>query len=156
MRKLCKMMESFDKSDEVFERLTHLFDFSIVEVIDTAFHLLNKFPNNPYLQAQCVCLIRHITFTYKKVPSSQGNKQKYIGTIVEAIRIVNTCITIDDAHISDTKEMLSGFTNNCIMILSILGAKDKKDGVDLTNLTKMYHKYVEFEEDLDKNYNELF
>lgn len=84
MRKLCKMIESFDKSDEVFERLTSLFDFSIVEVIDAAFHLLNKFPNNPYLQAQCVCLIRYMAYD-NEVPFPQGNKQKYIGTIVEAI-----------------------------------------------------------------------
>lgn len=87
---------------------------------------------------------------------SRKEINKNILALLLKLFIVNTCITIDDAHISDTKEMLSGFTNNCIMILSILGAKDKKDGVDLTNLTEMYRKYVEFEEDLDKNYNELF
>lgn len=153
MRKLCKLMERFDNSEHAFDRLGHLFEFSVVEVVDTAFHLLNKFQNNPYLQALCVSLIRYAVCD-NDVYVPENNIQKHITTIIEAIRIVKTCI--NDDFCENTEEMLSGFTENCITILFKLGAKDKKDGVSLDNLTKMYNDYVQFDIELDKIYKELF
>lgn len=156
MRELCSLMKRFESSNEAFDRLGHLFEFSVVEVVDTAFHLMKKFPNNPYLQAQCVCLFRYVLCD-NDVYVPEENIKTYIDTIVEAIRIVNTCLSLDDDVCQNTEEVLTGFTENCIALLFKFGAKDKKDGVELDNLTKMYNKYVvECDNELDKIYKELF
>lgn len=151
MRKLCSMMKRFNSSYEVFDRLGHLFEFSVVEVVDTTFHLMKKFPNNPYLQTRCVYVIRYVLCD-NDVYVAEEDVKSYIDIIVEAIRIVYKCIDEDDDVSENTK-----FTENCIAILFKLGAKDKKDGVELDNLTKMYDKYmVECDNELNKVYKELF
>lgn len=148
MRKLCEIMKNFEKSNDVYDRLGHLFEFSVVEVVDTAFHLLKKFPNNPYFQVRCVYLIRYVICD-NDVYVPHENIQNYINIVVEAIRIVNVSIT-------NTQEILSDFTEDCISILYKLGAKNKENGIVLDNLTKMYNNYVKFDSELDKIYKELF
>lgn len=155
MRKMCKMIENFDNSDEVFYRIGNLFKFDVIEVVNTSFNLLNKFPNNPYLQAQCTCLIRYkIGDDDDYIPDE--NSKRYIDTIVEAIRIVNTCIKLDDEKCENVEEVLVGFTDNCITLLYKLGAKDKKNGIDLTNLVDMYNMYIKNNNDLNEIYKKLF
>ena len=155
MKELCKMIIQFDNSNDVFDRMGHLFEFSVVEVVDTAFKLLDKFPNNPYLQAQCVCLIRHVVCD-NDVYIPDEHVKKHVNTIVEAIRIVNTCITLDDDFCENVQDVLNGFTDNSITILYKLGAKDKIDGVDLSNLTELYNKHVKDDKELNEIYKELF
>lgn len=155
MRELCKMMQKFDNSNEAFDRIGNLFEFTVVEVIDTAFHLLNRFPNNPYLQAQCICLLRYVLCD-NNVDISPDNLKENINTIVKAIHIVNSSITLDDEYCENVHEMLHGFTTNCIAILYNLGVKDKKNEVCLKNLTKMYNAYVKDDPDTEEYYKKCY
>ena len=157
MRELCKMIEQIDNSEEVFERLGNLFEFTVIEVIDTAFYLLNKFPNNPYLQAQTVCLIRYIMCdNYDNLEFSNENVQEKINGILKAIHIVNSSITLDDTYCENVHEMLNGFTTNCITILYTLGVKDKKNDVCLENLKKMYKEYLESDPAIEEYYKNCY
>lgn len=155
MRELCGMMKQFENSNDVFDRIGALFEFSVEEVVDTAFHILNKFPKDAYLQAQCVCLIRYVVCD-NDVYVSDELFDKYIDTIVQSTEIVNSSLSLDDKGCKNIEEVLSGFTENCITILYKLGGKDKQNGVNLNNLVDMYKKYGKFDTQLDEMYKELF
>jgi hypothetical protein len=152
MKKLCKMLQMFDNSDEVFDRIGYLFEFHVVDVVDTVFHLMHKFQNNPYLQCQCVSLIRYVVCD-EDVSVEEEFVDIFVDIIVKSIHIVKKCLVFDTCEGAD--EMLCGFTDNCIMILYKFDVKDKKNDICLNNLTEMVNKYITDDKIIDI-YRELF
>ena len=135
----------------------HIYTDRETSLFLNSFYLLNKFPNNPYLQAQTVCLIRYIMCdNYDNLEFSNENVQEKINGILKAIHIVNSSITLDDTYCENVHEMLNGFTTNCITILYTLGVKDKKNDVCLENLKKMYKEYLESDPTLEEYYKNCY
>lgn len=140
MIKLCKMLKMFDNSDEAFDRIGYLFEFHVVDVVDTAFHLMYRFENNPYLQCYCVSLIRYVVCD-EDVSVENEFVNMYVDIIVKSIHIIKMCF--DAADMCENKyEMLCGFTENCVMILYKFDVKNKKNDICLNNLTGMVRKYI--------------
>lgn len=80
MSKLCDMILKFEDENIVLEKIQDFVSISvpITKVIDTLFLLLQKYPTNEKIQAQCICCIADCNIyqnaTYEKTNYKEGVK----------------------------------------------------------------------------------
>lgn len=140
MKEMCELLKEFDVSTEVLDRIGHILEFPIPEVIDLSFYLLEKFQNNPYLQIQVVTMIRVIVCdTDQYVPPEKY--YQYNKTIIESLTIVEACIVPDDEN---EQVMLSRYVEDCIVILYKFQLNHELyDKQDFDIIKNMYTRYNE-------------
>lgn len=137
MKELCELAKQFESSTHVLDRIGHLFEFPIPEIIDLSFYMLNKFTNNPFLQIQFVIMIRTILCD-NDICIPKVYYDKFNQTIMSSLKIVHTSFDLDDTD-DNENEMISRYVEDAIVILTLFQLD--RNTIDVEVLKKMYSKY---------------